>query len=98
MMSARVSVTLDYGCVNVMDTPAYHSYKISSMYVSSKVQVCPGLTHSACRCCNPLPTPGPALCRQLRVAERNKLIIILVGLPGRGKTFLCNKLKCYLNW
>lgn len=21
-----------------------------------------------------------------------------VGLPGRGKTFLCNKLKCYLNW
>ena len=22
----------------------------------------------------------------------------MVGLPGRGKTFLCNKLKCYLNW
>ncbi|PNH04155.1 6-phosphofructo-2-kinase/fructose-2,6-bisphosphatase, partial [Tetrabaena socialis] len=21
-----------------------------------------------------------------------------VGLPGRGKTFLCNKLCCYLNW
>lgn len=31
-------------------------------------------------------------------AMRNKLIIIMVGLPGRGKTFLCNKLKCYLNW
>jgi hypothetical protein len=31
-------------------------------------------------------------------AERSKLVIILVGLPGRGKTFLCNKLKCYLNW
>lgn len=29
---------------------------------------------------------------------KNKLVIILVGLPGRGKTFLCNKLKCYLNW
>ncbi len=21
-----------------------------------------------------------------------------MGLPGRGKTFLCNKIKCYLNW
>jgi len=21
-----------------------------------------------------------------------------VGLPARGKTFLCNKLMCYLNW
>jgi hypothetical protein len=31
-------------------------------------------------------------------AVRNKLIIVMVGLPGRGKTFLCNKLKCYLNW
>eukprot|EP00877_Chromochloris_zofingiensis_P010699 jgi/Chrzof1/5883/Cz16g19090.t1_FBP3A[v5.2] len=31
-------------------------------------------------------------------AVKNKLIIIMVGLPGRGKTFLCNKLKCYLNW
>lgn len=31
-------------------------------------------------------------------AQKNKLIIIMVGLPGRGKTFLCNKLKCYLNW
>jgi hypothetical protein len=30
--------------------------------------------------------------------QRNRLVIILVGLPGRGKTFLCNKLKCYLNW
>eukprot|EP00775_Hariotina_reticulata_P010180 gene10180-10340_t len=34
-----------------------------------------------------------------RVAvEKKKLVIILVGLPGRGKTFLCNKLRCYLNW
>jgi len=22
----------------------------------------------------------------------------MVGLPGRGKTFLCNKLRCYLSW
>jgi hypothetical protein len=34
-----------------------------------------------------------------RVAvEKNKLVIIMVGLPARGKTFLCNKLLCYLNW
>lgn len=30
--------------------------------------------------------------------EKQKLIIILVGLPARGKTFLCNKIMCYLNW
>eukprot|EP01023_Acetabularia_acetabulum_P028978 TRINITY_DN2736_c0_g2_i1.p1 TRINITY_DN2736_c0_g2~~TRINITY_DN2736_c0_g2_i1.p1 ORF type:complete len:323 (-),score=34.71 TRINITY_DN2736_c0_g2_i1:42-1010(-) len=33
-----------------------------------------------------------------KLVTRNKLIIILVGLPGRGKTFLANKLKAYLNW
>ena len=31
-------------------------------------------------------------------AVRQKLIIVLVGLPARGKTFLCNKIMCYLNW
>ena len=41
--------------------------------------------------------PATAARRQQRV-DRQKLIIILVGLPGRGKTFLCNKLMCYLNW
>ena len=35
--------------------------------------------------------------RRKRV-ELQKLIVILVGLPARGKTFLCNKLMCYLNW
>ncbi|GLC46274.1 hypothetical protein PLESTB_000596000 [Pleodorina starrii] len=33
-----------------------------------------------------------------KVPSRTKYVIILVGLPGRGKTFLCNKIKCYLNW
>ena len=37
--------------------------------------------------------------RQARTSqEKRKLVIILVGLPGRGKTYLCNKLLCYLNW
>jgi hypothetical protein len=35
---------------------------------------------------------------RLKRAERQKLIVIMVGLPARGKTFLCNKLMCYLNW
>lgn len=34
----------------------------------------------------------------LQGVERYKLVIVMVGLPGRGKTFLCNKLMCYLNW
>ena len=34
----------------------------------------------------------------VHVSDSQKLVIILVGLPGRGKTFLCNKLMCYLNW
>lgn len=40
----------------------------------------------------------PGSGRRRRGVDRQKLIIILVGLPGRGKTFLCNKLMCYLNW
>lgn len=40
------------------------------------------------------PPPQPRLKR----VDRQKLIVILVGLPARGKTFLCNKLMCYLNW
>jgi 6-phosphofructo-2-kinase len=42
---------------------------------------------------------GSSLLRRGKArVDRQKLIIILVGLPGRGKTFLCNKLMCYLNW
>lgn len=47
-----------------------------------------------------IPDPENALGNTIRRqrVDRQKLIIILVGLPGRGKTFLCNKLMCYLNW
>ncbi len=41
---------------------------------------------------------GAAAAAPAAAAQRSKLIIVMVGLPGRGKTFLCNKLKCYLNW
>jgi 6-phosphofructo-2-kinase/fructose-2,6-biphosphatase len=30
--------------------------------------------------------------------HRQKLVIVVVGLPARGKTFLCNKLMRYFNW
>ncbi len=39
-----------------------------------------------------------AVRRSGTTVRKNKLVIIMVGLPGRGKTFLCNKLCCYLNW
>ena len=35
---------------------------------------------------------------KLKRVDRQRLIVILVGLPARGKTFLCNKLMNYLNW
>lgn len=41
----------------------------------------------------------PSVIRRKRVlVEKHKLIIIMVGLPGRGKTYLCNKIKSYLTW
>ncbi|KAG1672615.1 hypothetical protein FOA52_002095 [Chlamydomonas sp. UWO 241] len=40
---------------------------------------------------------NPAMAKLRRIG-RTKQVIIMVGLPGRGKTFLCNKLKRYLNW
>ncbi|KXZ48045.1 hypothetical protein GPECTOR_30g140 [Gonium pectorale] len=43
-------------------------------------------------------TPGAVRLRASQVVRKNKLVIIMVGLPGRGKTFLCNKICCYLNW
>ncbi|KAG2490339.1 hypothetical protein HYH03_011286 [Edaphochlamys debaryana] len=45
-----------------------------------------------------VPLGGSMRVRSGAVVRKNKLVIILVGLPGRGKTFLCNKLCCYLNW
>jgi hypothetical protein len=33
-----------------------------------------------------------------RRVQRQRLVIVLVGLPARGKTFLCNKLLRYFNW
>ncbi|KAL4428238.1 hypothetical protein ABPG75_002327 [Micractinium tetrahymenae] len=43
-------------------------------------------------------TRGGSSARRRKRVDRQKLIVILVGLPARGKTFLCNKLMCYLNW
>uniref|UniRef100_A0A7R9VHD7 6-phosphofructo-2-kinase domain-containing protein n=1 Tax=Chlamydomonas euryale TaxID=1486919 RepID=A0A7R9VHD7_9CHLO len=40
----------------------------------------------------------PSIPKPINRIERTKQVIIMVGLPGRGKTFLCNKLRCYLNW
>ena len=30
--------------------------------------------------------------------DNGRLALVMVGLPGRGKTYICNKLLCYLNW
>ncbi|KIZ00666.1 putative 6-phosphofructo-2-kinase PB17E12.14c, partial [Monoraphidium neglectum] len=30
--------------------------------------------------------------------DNGRLAVVMVGLPARGKTFLCNKLLAYLNW
>ena len=54
----------------------------------------------------PPPPPPPTLSpysassrkSKLKRVDRQRLIVILVGLPARGKTFLCNKLMNYLNW
>jgi len=43
-------------------------------------------------------TPRTQARRKRVLVEKNKLIIIMVGLPGRGKTFLSNKLRSYLRW
>lgn len=40
----------------------------------------------------------PSFKRKVKKVDRQKLVIILVGLPARGKTFLCNKIMCYFNW
>eukprot|EP00210_Caulerpa_lentillifera_P001990 g1908.t1 len=41
---------------------------------------------------------GPRKRISPKAVEKQKLIIIIVGLPARGKTFLCNKLVSYLTW
>ena len=43
---------------------------------------------------NPLST----IARLVKTVSRTKQVIIMVGLPGRGKTFLANKIKAYLTW
>ncbi|KAH7617284.1 putative 6-phosphofructo-2-kinase/fructose-2,6-bisphosphatase [Nannochloris sp. 'desiccata'] len=43
-------------------------------------------------------TPRPSSRRRGKRVDRQKLVIILVGLPARGKTFICNKIMCYFNW
>lgn len=50
------------------------------------------LTPNARKASNPTKTRKP------KRVDRQKLVIILVGLPARGKTFLCNKIMCYFNW
>jgi len=43
-------------------------------------------------------TSRPSSRRKGKRVDRQKLVIILVGLPARGKTFICNKIMCYFNW
>lgn len=34
----------------------------------------------------------------MHLHDTGKLVIVLVGLPGRGKTYIGNKLQKYLSW
>jgi 6-phosphofructo-2-kinase/fructose-2,6-biphosphatase len=39
-----------------------------------------------------------AIAQLVKTVSRTKQVIIMVGLPARGKTFLSNKIKAYLTW
>jgi signal recognition particle GTPase len=41
---------------------------------------------------------APLLHNVDELCDTTKLLIVMVGLPGRGKTWLAFKLKNYLNW
>jgi hypothetical protein len=30
--------------------------------------------------------------------NRNKVVLVMVGLPGRGKSFISRKIELYLSW
>ena len=34
----------------------------------------------------------------IKIGSDIKTVIVTVGLPARGKTFLCKKLNRYINW
>lgn len=36
--------------------------------------------------------------RAALTASASRLVIVLVGLPGRGKSFIARKLELFLNW
>lgn len=41
---------------------------------------------------------GGQIPQLVKTVSRTKQVIIMVGLPARGKTFLSNKIKSYLTW
>lgn len=34
----------------------------------------------------------------LQVSKDQKIVLVTVGLPATGKTYLCNKISRYVNW
>jgi adenylylsulfate kinase-like enzyme len=31
-------------------------------------------------------------------SDTSKILLVLVGLPARGKSYVANKIKCFLRW
>jgi hypothetical protein len=58
----------------------------------------PGVLEITSPCASPRGDQPRFSQNELQKISSHKLLIVTVGLPGRGKTFMAQKLGDYLNW